>query len=206
MAWLRSIRPDPRSDEDLAAGFRESGNNALLGQLYERYLELIYGLCLQYLRDGGRAEDAAMDIYEQLQTKLREHEVQHFRPWLYRLARNHCLMILRRSANQLTRDSTSVPVHGGADIADMYLGELMHQRVDDGVTADRETMLTALEACAERLNESQNACIRRFYLEGASYAEIADELACTTGQVRSHLQNGRRNLKICVERKTRHDH
>lgn len=191
------------ADEALAAGFRESGDPGLLGALYARYLELVYGVCLQYLRDGGRAEDAAMDIYEQLHTALREHRVGHFRPWLYRLARNHCLMILRRSASHLSRDSVSVPVYGGADVGDMHIGDLAHQDDDDDLHL-RERDLSALEACREGLPADQAECIRRFYLDGASYREIAEERGVPVGRVRSHLQNGRRNLKQCVERKTHH--
>ena len=193
------------SDETLAARFRESGNPEVLGELYGRYLELVYGVCLQYLRDGGRAEDAAMDIYEQLHAKLREHAVEHFRPWLYRLARNHCLMILRRSASHLSRDSVSVRAYGGADVGDMQIGDLLHQDGDRGDDAlARERDLDALEACRGELSADQAACIRRFYLEGASYRAIAEERGVPVGKVRSHLQNGRRNLKKCVERKTSH--
>ncbi len=193
------------ADETLAARFRESGNPETLGLLYARYLELVYGLCLQYLRDGGRAEDAAMDIYEQLHVKLREHTVEHFRPWLYRLARNHCLMILRRSASRLTRDSTSVPVYGGADLADMHYADLRHQEGGDGGGLDHDRLLDALAACTDRLNHTQATCIRRFYLEGASYQELADELGWALSKVRSAIQNGRRNLKLCVERNTSDD-
>ena len=195
----------PPTDESLAARFRESGHPDVLGELYGRYLELVYGVCLQYLRDGGRAEDAAMDIYEQLHVKLREHAVDHFRPWLYRLARNHCLMILRRSASHLSRDSTSVPTYGGADVGDMQIGDVLHQDGDDGDDVlVRERNLDALEACRGELSADQAACIRRFYLEGASYQAIAEERGVPVGKVRSHLQNGRRNLKKCVERKTSH--
>ena len=193
------------SDEHLAARFRDSGDPEALGELYGRYLDLVYGLCLQYLRDGGRAEDAAMDIYEQLHTKLRAHAVDHFRPWLYRLARNHCLMILRRSASHLTRDSVSVPTYAGADLADMQIGDLLHQDGDDGDAAlARERDLDALEACREELPAEQATCIRRFYLEGASYHTIAVERGLPVGRVRSHLQNGRRNLKKCLERNHQH--
>ncbi len=197
------MRPRLLQTRRLAASFRESGNPETLGLLYHRYLELIYGLCLQYLRDGGRAEDAAMDIYEQLHVKLREHTVEHFRPWLYRLARNHCLMILRRSASHLTRDSTSVPVYGGADIADMHYVDILHQ--DEGtVDVDQDRLLDALADCTDELNHTQATCIRRFYLEGASYQDLAEELGWALGKVRSAIQNGRRNLKLCVERTTHH--
>ncbi len=195
--------PQTSTDESLAASFRESGDPEVLGELYGRYLELVYGLCLQYLRDGGRAEDAAMDIYEQLHVKLRDHAVEHFRPWLYRLARNHCLMILRRSANRLTLASTSVPVYGGADLADMHYVDLLHQ--DGEAELNQDHLLDALADCTAQLKDTQATCIRRFYLEGASYQDLADELGWALGKVRSAIQNGRRNLKLCVERNAPHD-
>lgn len=198
------------TDEALAAAYRTDGDPEVLGQLYARYLELIYGLCLHYLRDAGRAEDASMDVYEQLVTKLRQHEVATFRSWLYQLARNHCLMILRRRGpSQLTRDSSSVRVNGQLDLADMQFEGVLHQDEDDEAHAairTHDAHLDALSACTDELNERQATCIRRFYLEGASYEEIGTEIKATFDQVRSAIQNGRRNLKTCVERKTQHVH
>ncbi len=196
------------TDEALAADYRSSGDQAVLGTLYARYLKLVFGLCLHYLHDGGRAEDASMDIYEQLVVKLRNHDVEQFRPWLYRLARNHCLMILRRKANQLSIGSTSVATVGDFDVADMHWGDIAHLSdvSDADASQDQEARLLALEACTEALGDQQAQCIRRFYLEGISYADIAEELSWTFNQVRSAIQNGRRNLKICVERKLQHAH
>ena len=207
MASPRPTRHDDRSDEELAADYRRGGDPEVLGALYGRYLELVYGACLQYLRDAGRAEDAAMDIYEQLAGKLRDHDVNHFRPWLYRLARNHCLMILRRPASHLSPRSTSVAVDASVALGagwsgepgDMQIADLAH--LDLEAAADREADLRRLEACADELSAGQATCIRRFYLEGASYADVAAELAWPLGRVRSAIQNGRRNLRNCVERK-----
>ena len=199
MPFLRSPRRDDRADEDLAAAYRRDGDPEVLGLLYGRYLELVYGLCLQYLKDAGRAEDAAMDVYEQLAAQLRRHEVAHFRPWLYRLARNHCLMIVRRPASHLSPRSTSVATAGGVEVDGMQIADLAHLDLD--AAADREADLRRLEACAAELAAGQATCIRRFYLEGASYADLAAELAWPLGRVRSAIQNGRRNLKKCVERK-----
>ena len=191
--------PDP-TDEQLAADYRARGDQAVLGQLYARYLELLYGLCLQYLRDAGRAEDATMDIYEQLVTKLRKHEVDHFRPWVYRLARNHCLMLLRKTSSSLALASKSIGERHLAALDDVQLADISHPGTD---VHQRETELNALEACRERLSADQALCIRRFYLEGASYKELADSLGWTLNKVRSAIQNGRRNLKLCVERSLR---
>jgi len=201
MAWLRSTRIDERSDESLANDFRTSEDQAVLGLLYGRYLELIYGLCLQYFKDAARAEDATIDIYEELSIKLRKHQVDNFRPWLYRLARNHCLMVLRRGASHMTLSSTSVATDHILDPSDMQLADNSHLQ---GEAMEKEALLAALEACTDALPANQSDCIKRFYLNGESYADIAEALAFTAGKVRSAIQNGRRNLKICLEGKKAH--
>ena len=202
------------TDEALAAHYRVTGAQEALGRLYGRYLELVYGVCLQYLRDGGRAEDAVQDIYEQLVDKLRRHDVSAFRPWLYRLARNHCLMLLRRKASRLAPGSTSVATYGDLDPADLDSGAAVVQagatlHPSDDPEADdaraHEAQLEALADCTAALGTDQATCIRRFYLEGASYQDLADELGWSLNKVRSAIQNGRRNLRLCVARKLHHD-
>ena len=201
MAWLRKAQHTDQSDEQLAEQYRLQGDQAVLGMLYSRYLELIYGLCLQYLKDAGRAEDAVMDIYEQLQVKLKEHEIEKFRAWIYRLSRNHCLMLLRKTASSHTLKSSSVSDSQLIELDGVQLADISHQ-VDE--SNQREDMLNALETCREQLPEGQHECIRRFYLEGESYSELATSLGWELSKVRSAIQNGRRNLKICIERKTSH--
>jgi len=201
MAWLRSKRKDERSDESLAEEYRRSKDQEILGILYARYLELIFGLCLQYFKSGARAEDATIDIYEELQSKLLKHQVDNLRPWLYRLARNHCLMVLRRGASHMTLTSKSVATHIDLDPADMQLADTSHLHED---AMDKEAHLKALEACTDALPAAQSDCIKRFYVQGESYAEIAKALSFTIGKVRSAIQNVRRNLKICLEGKQAH--
>ena len=201
MAWLRKAQHTDQSDEQLAEQYRLQGDQAVLGMLYSRYLELIYGLCLQYLKDAGRAEDAVMDIYVQLQVKLKEHEIEKFRAWIYRLSRNHCLMLLRKTASSHTLKSSSVSDSQLIELDGVQLADISHQ-VDE--SNQREDMLNALETCREQLPEGQHECIRRFYLEGESYSELATSLGWELSKVRSAIQNGRRNLKICIERKTSH--
>ena len=201
MAWLRSTRLDDRSDESLANEYRKSEDQAVLGLLYSRYLELMYGLCLQYFKDAARAEDATIDIYEELREKLLKHQVDNFRPWLYRLARNHCLMVLRRGASHMTMRSNSVATDHQLDPSDMQLADNSHLEED---AMAKEALLIALEACTEALPENQSDCIKRFYLHGQSYADISAACSFTVGKVRSAIQNGRRNLKICLEGKQTH--
>ncbi len=176
-----------RSDRELLNNYRDTRDLQVLGQLYDRYLELIYGVCLRYLGREDRAEDAVMAIFEELVSKAAEHEVREFRPWLYVLTRNYCLMELRRENRNPEKS---------IDPSDMQSLDLAHPEDED---ADQNERMAALRDCIEALSDDQKDCINRFYLQGMSYKEIADEKNLSLGRVRSHIQNGRRMLKICVE-------
>ena len=177
--------PDDRS---LLAAFRRSGKPQDLYPLYQRYATFIYAWCLRYLDTPQRAEDAGSEIFTVLLEKLPRHEVTNFRSWLQTLVRNHCLMQLRREKRDPLQGST---------LPDVQSAELQHL-LKDNETPDVDTR--PLHHCLKQLSEEQRQCIRLFYLrEGASYASVAERLNLSVGQVRSHLQNGRRNLKICLE-------
>ena len=190
MLRILSSRKDPPSDRELLDGFRDSGNQALLGELYGRYLELVYGLCLKYLASEADAEDAVMSIYEELITKVRKHEIENFRSWLYVLAKNFCLMKLRRDKKNLT-----VAYEPGL----MQSVDSRHHIIE--IEEDNGQM-DHLRDCLQELNEQQKQCIELFYLQGHSYKEVAEMCDEKVGTVRSYIQNGRRNLRNCMDKKT----
>lgn len=175
------------SDEELLQQHRSGKDLEALGLLYERYVELVYGVCLKYLKDESEAEDAVMAIFEELVEKSQKSEVREFRPWLYVLAKNHCLMALRKAGRNFTVT---------ADPALMQSDAFWHP--------DREGMDEELSAqlakCMEQLPPQQKRCIDLFYLQGKSYKDIAGTQGEDVGMVRSHIQNGRRNLKKCMSR------
>jgi RNA polymerase sigma-70 factor (ECF subfamily) len=187
MSFLHAISKNAESDESLAAAYRQSGDMQVLGALYERYLELAYGVSLQYFKDPERARDAVMQVFEVLVVKLRTHEVERFRPWLHTVVRNHCLMQLRSEKNQRQTD---------IDPDLMQSAEELHL---NGVL-EREGQLNRLEDCVDKLPGGQQLAIRMFYLEQRCYQDIADATGQPWNTVRSLIQNGRRNLKICMER------
>jgi RNA polymerase sigma-70 factor, ECF subfamily len=182
-------RPQPQSDEELLGQYRASGDLELLGALYERHVELVYGVCLKYFKDSVQAEDAVMAIFEELIVKAREHEVQKFKSWLYVLTRNHCLM-------QLRRDGKNIALSIEPEL--MQSVDLRHHTIEIGEERDE---MEELKDCLEQLTQQQKQCIELFYYENRSYKEIADDTGEDLGMVRSHIQNGRRNLKICMEKK-----
>lgn len=187
---LRLFTPkaETSSDETLLTHYQQSGDLKVLGTLYSRYTELVYGVCLKYLKQEETAADAVMEIFEELIQKAKKHDIGQFRPWLYVLAKNHCLMRLRKAGQNFT-----VSFDPGL----MYSLELLHP--DAEALPDRELMLTKLENCIEKLSDQQKDCVRLFYFEDRSYKDIADGMQVDLNIVRSHIQNGRRNLKNCVE-------
>ena len=189
MLRIFNPRSSELSDEELLGRYRANGDIAWLGQLFERYAELVYGVCLKYCRDEQEAEDAAMAIFEQLVTKAREHEVHNFKSWLHVLTKNHCLMQLRKASRQ--REQNFEPQL-------MQSVDGRHHTIE--ISEDNGQM-KGLQDCMAQLPEEQRQCVQAFYLEGHSYKEIAEFRQEELGRVRSYIQNGRRNLKICMEKK-----
>ncbi|MEZ4986628.1 MAG: sigma-70 family RNA polymerase sigma factor [Saprospiraceae bacterium] len=147
---------------------------------------MVYGICLHYLPTEMDAEDAVMNIYIELQQKLPQHEVQNFKSWLHTFSRNHCLMFLRK------HNKTKV----SALESDFMQSEVFAHLEEESEFSER---VSHLEKCLATLQAMQQKCIRLFYLDGQSYKEIAAREQEDIGRVRSWIQNGRRNLKICIE-------
>jgi len=181
-----------RSEEELLAEFRSSGDLELLGELYSGYMHLVYGVCLKYLKDRDTSMDAVMQIFEKLITEIPRHDIENFRSWLHVVTKNYCLMQLRSDKIQGEKMARWVIESPGF----MENDPEMHP-IDEDVSG----MDKALEDCIERLKEEQRSCIRLFYYENRCYNEIADTLKMDEKNVKSYLQNGKRNLKICLEEK-----
>jgi RNA polymerase sigma factor (sigma-70 family) len=187
VSFLKKTHNTEISDKQLVSDYKSTGDLAVLGELYQRYMELVYGVCLKYYKEPEAAKDSVMQIFEELVSKLKKHEVDNFRAWLHQLAKNHCLMQLRTPKNLKT-------VEFKMEI--MQSKEVVHL---NGVL-DKEENFKKLEFCMGTLAGDQQEAIRLFYLEGKCYNEIVEITGQEWNQVRSSIQNGRRNLKICMEK------
>jgi RNA polymerase sigma-70 factor, ECF subfamily len=179
---------DTLNENELAAVYARNGDPAAVGVLYERLGHLVLGLCIKYFRNRDEAEEAVLVIFGKLLDDLRKHKVEHFRSWLYIYSKNHCLMELRKRSAALKRE--------------LELKEnavLFMDSEDPGHLNEKERQLTLMESAIARLGEEQGRCIRMFYLENRSYAEIARLTGYSDKEVKSHIQNGKRNLKIRLE-------
>ena len=187
MAFIRNIKHDPASDAELVESYRNTGNAAVLASLYGRYMELVYGVCLKYLTDSELAKDAVMEIYSELCDKLPRHDVSNFRSWLYSVARNHCLMKLRSGKSHTTIFIDEERMQ--------FAQETHHEEVKE-----KEEQFVVLSDCMQHLPADQKQAIQLFYIEGNCYNQIVEITGFEWNKVRSLVQNGRRNLKICMEK------
>jgi len=187
VSFLRNIQDPSVSDQELVKQYKSTGDLVLLSQLYQRYMDLVYGVCLKYFKDQENAKDAVMQIFEELVSKLKKHEVENFKGWLHQLTKNHCLMQLRTPKNLKTVEFKAELVQNEENV---HLNGVL----------EKEENFTKLQYCLGTLTEEQRTAIKLFYLDGKCYNEIVEITGQDWNQVRSFIQNGRRNLKICMEK------
>lgn len=180
------------SDNELITEYKITKNNVLVGILYKRYSHLVLGLSLKYLKDEDEAKDAVMQIFEKLLSDLLKFNIEYFKSWLYSFSKNHCLMILRSRQSKLKKEM-DLQIH-----ADSFMETESSSHPNH--VLEKEIQYTKLEKAIEELNEDQRKCIKLFYLKERSYNEIADETGYTLNEVKSFIQNGKRNLKIKLEK------
>ena len=173
-----SDRPSEQSGDEarLLNLYATTGRVEYLGQLYDQYIPLVYGVCMKYLGNREDSQDAVMQIFEKLVTRLPAARVAHFRGYLYAVAKNYCLMQLRQ-----VRPAT---------VELIQVVELPEDEIED--------RWPLLERGLSTLPEEQQHCLRLFYLEQQSYQQVADHTGYSLKQVKSYLQNGKRNLKLFV--------
>ncbi|MFT3884841.1 MAG: sigma-70 family RNA polymerase sigma factor [Flavobacteriales bacterium] len=187
--FLRRTPSAASSDEDLVQRLR-GGHQASLAALWDRYAHLLFGVGMKYLKNTERSKDVVLELFAALPDLLARTDVRSFRPWVHTVMRNRCLMALRKHDPEVHVDEALLP-EPGTDAEDALL---------------HETSLQRLEAAIGRLKDGQRTCIRLFYLERLSYQEVAARTGLDVEHVRSHLQNGRRNLRLMLEEHPdRHD-
>ncbi|HEX8279098.1 MAG TPA: sigma-70 family RNA polymerase sigma factor [Segetibacter sp.] len=175
-------------DKELLDKFYSDGNNRWLGILLQRYTMLLLGVCMKYLKDEEEAKDAVQQIFLKAITELPKYKVDYFKSWLYMIAKNLCLMKIRERHGRIAMELTDKL---DTDIAASDKSELL----------EKDKTLLSIEEGLLELNEEQKRCVILFYLQKKSYQEITDITGFNLSQVKSYIQNGKRNLKLIVEKK-----
>ena len=183
------------SDTELVYQYKQTSDSTFVGALFQRYTHLILGVCLKYLKDEDDAQDASMQIFEKLLVDLKKHEIEQFKAWLHMVCKNYCLMQLRAGATKLKHNKE---MH--KDLAAFMESE---QELHLTPKETKEIQLTQMEECMKGLNAEQKLCIELFFLQEKSYQEVTETTSFTMNNVKSYIQNGKRNLKNCMEAQLR---
>ncbi len=189
MLYFQIVRNDPFdhiSDTEMLERYYSDKDNQWLGLVLQRYTVLLLGVCMKYLKNEEEARDAVQQIFLKSITELSKYKVAYLKSWLYMVAKNHCLMKLRDK-------NIFIPVEEKI--------QLTSPESDRQELLEKEATLTLLENSLEELNPEQKSCVTLFYLQKRSYQEIVNSTGFSLLQVKSYIQNGKRNLKILVEKK-----
>ena len=181
------------TDEELIQSFKATGNADFLGELFVRYTHLVFGVCMKYLNDVEDSKDAVMQIFELLHEKLLEFEIDNFKGWIHTVSRNHCLMIIRREKMERRHQ---VRIYENSGDLLMESGEFSHLFEGDR----KEKMISMLGMAIGQLKTEQKTCIELLYLQQKSYREVAEITGYDLKKVKSYIQNGKRNLKLILEK------
>ncbi len=175
------------TDTELISRYKETGNSSFVGEIYERYTRFVFCVCMKYLKNIDNSKDAVMQIFEKLLDDLKKHNIEKFKPWLHSVTKNHCLLQIRsekyllKNQDELKKDYPVV----------MELSNNLYLDIEDA----QETKLRYLEEGINQLSIEQKKCIELFYLKEKCYNEVAEITGYTMNNVKSYIQNGKRNLK-----------
>jgi len=190
-----TVKPDIQTlpDSEIIILYKTTRNKEMVGELFGRYTRFVFLICMKYLKEEEQAKDATMQVFEDLFEKLKKHEIRNFKPWLHSVAKNHCLILLRRNKEiPVVNDGLFREIPNPVES-----GYLLH------LTDEKESLLTKLDDAILSLNKEQRTCIELFYLKKMCYQEVSDKTGYTNKQVKSFIQNGKRNLRLILEQHDR---
>ena len=177
------------SDQQLLDNFYHDHDNHWLGILFQRYTLLLFGVCMKYLKNEEEAKDSVQQVFLKVITELHKYPVQYFKSWLYMVAKNHCLMKIREKQGKFASEINDQQIADDTDFSS----------VNKHVEKDQQ--LELMNESLSELNNEQKQCVTLFYLEKRSYQDISERTGFSVMQVKSYIQNGKRNLKLLMERK-----
>ena len=177
------------TDKELLAKYYADHDSDWLGILLQRYTLLLLGVCMKYLKNEDEAKDSVQQIFLKVIQELQKYKVEYFKSWLYMVAKNHCLMKLRDRQSKIPVELTE------------KLMAAPEEATDWQALMQNDLTMEMMETSLKELNPEQQQCVTLFYLEKKSYQEITVITGFSMLQVKSYIQNGKRNLRILIEKK-----
>ena len=192
--WLFKKKKEYTSDEDLLLQYKQSGDRELFADLFKKHVTSVYGTCLFYLQDKDEAQDATMILFEKLMLDIGTREINNFKAWLGFVVRNHCISLIRKNKTASKHKKSYY---------EFELEETTYEAEEKIGSVSDDVLLQEMKHCLPKLKDKQRICVERFYLHNKSYQDIADETGYSLNEIKSHIQNGKRNLKLMIEEQTR---
>jgi RNA polymerase sigma factor (sigma-70 family) len=184
---LQALKIQALTDEELIEAYKQENDNIYLGKLFDRYIRFVFLVCMKYLKNEELSKDMAMQVFEKLTDDIKKHEVKNFKSWLHVVTKNSCLMYIRSNK---PFDNIFISTQIDAQNFMENIPEVHHDSVQE-----KELKLVQLEKAIETLENEQQKCIELFFLKEMSYKEVSDITGYSMNEVKSHIQNGKRNLK-----------
>ena len=181
------------SDLELIGKYKASDDSLFYAELFKRYSQFSFLVCMKYLKNEEDSKEVVLEIFEKLLSEIKKHEIQYFKSWLHTVTRNHCLHIFRNKSHKLKHEK----LFEKESVNFMESEPILYQEE----VIEKEKLLEKLEKSINELKPEQKLCVELFYLQEKSYEEISQTTGFTMNEVKSYLQNGKRNLKILLEKK-----
>jgi len=183
MIFFKKIRFKNLSDSDLLKQYKSTGSSEYVGELFSKYSHLVYGVCLNYLKNQQNAKDAVLSVFEKIIVEIKKSEIENFKAWLHTVTKNYCLVQIRTKQRQILREKI---------FSDEINNEIFPVETDEFYEDDKTD---EIYSAINNLDKEQKTCIELFYLQNKSYSEIAEIMNYTNNQVKSYIQNGKRNIR-----------
>lgn len=187
--WLFK-KKEYNSDEDLLKHYKQSGNKELFAELFKKHVQNVYGTCLFYLQNKDEAQDATMQLFEKLMSEIQKQEINNFKAWLSFVVRNHCISLIRKNKSYHKNIESYY---------EFEYQETTYETEEKISKVSDEQMIEYMKSCLPRLKEKQRECVELFYLQNKSYQQIAEITTYSLNEIKSYIQNGKRNLKLLLE-------
>jgi RNA polymerase sigma-70 factor (ECF subfamily) len=171
--------------EDLIVKYKSTNETAIIGEIYNRYAGIVFGVCAKYLKNEEECKDVTSKIFQDLILDLKRYEIKYFNGWLHKVTTNECLKKLKKSSKTIS-------------LIEQNLNDLETDEIE--IESKDKIKDEEINLCIEKLNKEQSICIKLFYIEEKSYKEISDLTQLSLLQVKSCIQNGKRNLKIMLQK------
>ncbi len=190
---MQTVRIAPQgdriTDSEIVAKIR-SGDSQAYAELVKSHYPRVRSLCLCLLSNSSESEDAAQEIFLKAYRFLPQFKSDSsFSTWIYRIASNHCLDVLRRQARHKT-ESLDAPTGEENESGQARPRSDVSEPDSSAVFENKDLVRRVLE----RLSPEHRVVLVLKETQGLSYLEMSKALDCTIDAVKGRLKRARAEL------------